>query len=148
MNYDFEPYNLSDIFLSSLTTFAYPGCSSILPIKEYNQLDENEKLYKTHPYLLLSYCQPNESKKYIDLFKQSTHVNELLNEISIEMRRSNCSKDSKQFFKVLKDVSAKNGTRYPDLNNDLRFINLNFAYLCSQSNFDNACDYLIVNAFL
>ncbi|WP_157983138.1 helix-turn-helix domain-containing protein [Psychroflexus aestuariivivens] len=97
----------------------------------------------------MAYCNTDESEKYInlfvDLFKQSANVNQLLHAISIEIRRADRSEDNKQFFIILKKIITKIETKYPELKKDLRFINLNYVFLTSQSTYQNACDYLISN---
>ena len=59
----------------------------------------------------MAYCNTDESEKYInlfvDLFKQSANVNQLLHAISVEIRRADRSEDNKQFFTVIKKINHK-----------------------------------------
>ncbi|SDX53774.1 LuxR C-terminal-related transcriptional regulator [Aequorivita viscosa] len=126
--------------------FAFPECNAVLSIQAFEKLDSREKLNKIHPYLHQAFCNADRKEQYLKLYLDTFAVSEgafqRLNELKYLLHNLELEDNALPFLDFFGVVLDEVGKRYPNVKNDLIFINLKFSYYNRRFGNAKACSYL------
>ncbi|QSS96886.1 LuxR C-terminal-related transcriptional regulator [Psychroflexus sp. ALD_RP9] len=133
------------LFILPWKSFTNPNCEDQLSIEVFNQLSRKEKIKQIHPFLYSAFCDSVNREKhfnlYLSTFTSKIEKKQRLNELG-HMLHKVILGNNKDFYKYIDLVIKRIEATFPEIKNNIDFINIKFAYYNNKYGNFKACNYL------